>query len=246
MDEPENRECPNSYGVLRFGVSRLASRTNRSVCTGRTGIPADNSILIGAYSGSMDIVVPFLKAGGPATYANAEGNTLLHAAADGWQFKMVEFLVLSGSEVNAQNHDGDTPLHMVTFSREVPFEGEFLADYDIAAARSQTFAALLLRGAKTEMKNKSGATPLHLAAWSGDVEAVSILAPHTPIDVLTTKGATPLVLAVLNDHVPCARCLLKSGADARVQLPSGQHLSDVIHSSPNRHMRSLFHPAGEE
>lgn len=203
---------------------------------------SDNSPLIAAYSGSMDFLVPFLKAGGPASYANDHGDTLLHAAADGWQYRMIEFLILSGAQVNAQNLDGDTPLHFVTSRCEPSSEGMFIAGCDCADARSRTFGVLLLRGAEARIINNRGETPLHLAAWGGDLEAINVLANHSAIDDLTAKGASALMLAVLNGHVSCTKRLLEFGANADMALASGRRVSDIIRSSPNPRMRVLLDP----
>jgi hypothetical protein len=46
--------------------------------------PTENSPLVAAYAGSMDFVVPFIKEFGSARYANPGGDTLQHAAADGY------------------------------------------------------------------------------------------------------------------------------------------------------------------
>src|SRR5438309_1497855 len=142
----------------------------------------EDSPLVAAFAGTMEFIVPFLRAGAPASYCNSFGDSLLHAAAEGWQYPMVEFLILSGANANAQNRNGDTPLHTVTRSRQVPVDGMFLSDADSLDARRKTFSALLTRRADRTVKNIQGAIPLHVAAADGDLLAIDALADLVTID----------------------------------------------------------------
>lgn len=195
---------------------------------------SDNSPLIAAFSGTMEFMVTFLNSGGSVSYANNHGDSLLHAAADGWQHSMIEFLIISGANPNVQNSDGDTPLHMVTRRREIPSEGTFIFEDDPFTARSKTFIALLLRSADRGIRNIQGANPLHLAAWEGDLLAINQLAHPQDIDDRTSKGATALALAILNGHSSCAKRFIQFCADPTIALPSGSTILDLIlnHDSP--------------
>jgi ankyrin repeat protein len=81
---------------------------------------SENVPLISAYGGSMEFVVSFLKAGGSIDYMNSNGETMLHAAAEGWQHQMINFLLIWGANVNGQDRFGNTPLHRLTLTREPP------------------------------------------------------------------------------------------------------------------------------
>lgn len=197
------------------------------------------SALIAAYAGNMDFVVPFLSAFGSANYANSDGDTLLHAASDGWQHKMIEFLLVSGANPNAQNRNGDTALHTVTRRRDVPYDGVFLSESEPLVARSETFSVLLLRGADTGLLNTQGANPLHVAAWAGDSHAIERLGPSSTIDARTAKGATALMLAVLNGHSFCSEQLMRFGADASLELPSGNRILNAIRETDDPDMTRL-------
>jgi ankyrin repeat protein len=61
----------------------------------------DNKPNLSAYAGNLDFVVAFLRAGGPVSHADANGDTMLHAAATGWQHRMAELLILFDADVNA-------------------------------------------------------------------------------------------------------------------------------------------------
>lgn len=206
------------------------------------GSSSENVPLIGAYSGSMAIVVSFIKRCGweaACCYTNNGGDTLLHAAADGWQYHMVEFLIVAGADRNAQNSDGQTPLHMITESRNVPDVGCFNSYPDPLMARSETFSVLGLYGADANIKDVGGATPLHRAAREGDLFAIDALARPTTIDELNTNGATALMLAVLYGHTSCAKRLMEIGANSDITSPDGCHLLDFMRESDEPSMRAL-------
>jgi hypothetical protein len=57
---------------------------NDNMQTSEDNKSSDNVPLISAYAGDMNFVVPFLRDGGPVSYRNSEGDTMLHAAAMGW------------------------------------------------------------------------------------------------------------------------------------------------------------------
>jgi len=205
---------------------------------------SDNSPLVSAYAGEMNFMVPFLREGGAAaaSYTNMDGDTLLHAAADGWQYQMVEFLILSGANPNIQNKHGRTPLHMVVRSREVPFDGTFLTDTSPFDARKATFQMLLLHGADPRIKNKQGANPFHVASWEGDLQAIDaiVLTDLGLVDEVTTKGATALALAILKEHFDCTKRLLDLGADAFRELPTGSRPIDLLYSIEMPEFQDLF------
>jgi len=198
--------------------------------------------LVEAYAGNMRSIVTFLRAGGPVTCATSHGDTMLHAAAEGWQHTMVEFLIASGANPNAQNDNGDTALHVVTLSRSCPSKGLFLKHIAPEEARRQTFFQLLFYG-KTEagIVNAQGVSALHLAATNGDALAVLQLTLERPqlVDQLTAKGAPALFLAVLGGHAECARFLIASGANVNFELKNGYRICDLIRSSDNAELSGL-------
>ena len=205
--------------------------------------------LVSAYAGDMKFMVPFIREGGAVSHSNAHGDTILHADADGWQHRMVEFLILSGVDVNIQNKDGDTALHTVTRSRTVPAEGRFLRDSVPEKARKETFRELLLFGkVDAEILNVQGANALHLAAHEGDSLAITelLMARRELVDKVTSKGATALLLAILREHVECAKLLISFGADISVTLTDGVRRLDLLRSGENVQLRLLCDAASAE
>ena len=104
---------------------------------------------------------------------------------------------------------------------------------DHGTARSETFRALFMRKADATIKDVRGATPLHIAAQNGDRLALSTLALRTPIDILTSKGATALALAALYGHKDCAEYLIRAGASMDMELRGGHKVGDFVRMLEN-------------
>ncbi|CAK4227616.1 unnamed protein product, partial [Aphanomyces euteiches] len=82
-----------------------------------------------------------------ATVANTEENATL-----------VHDLLVYGADVNAQDNDGNTPLHITTKNGYVT-----------------TVKELLSHKADVRIPNMNGWTPLHFASSEGNLDAVKLL-----------------------------------------------------------------------
>ena len=196
---------------------------------------------LSAYAGTMDFMVPYIQAGGPPSQQDTDGNTILHAAVDGWQHRMVEFLILSGADINAQNKNGATPLHQIVRSHHIPFKGKFLREISPEDARKKTFRMLIRHGVDTSIQNIQGANALHLAAHSGDIIAIDelLIGGMMAVDAVNSKGATALLIAILQEQVACVKRLIAIGADVNFQLDNTTPLRLLL-SSDNTAMRDLY------
>ena len=98
-----------------------------------------------------------------------------------WRWGLLE----AGANLEAQNEDGATPLH--------------LAAYDGTLA---VVTALLEAGANLEARTKDGVTPLHLAAAFNENPAVvtALLEAGANLEARNEYGATPLHLAAFNEN----------------------------------------------
>ena len=105
-------------------------------------------------------------------------------------------LLRAGSDVNAAQPDGTTPLH-----------------WAVHAVDSELAQALLAKGAKAEARNSFGATPLIEAAKAADVGLVrALLKAGAKADTANEDGETPLMLAANTGVVDVAKELVKAGA----------------------------------
>ncbi|KAK5457969.1 hypothetical protein LTS15_004048 [Exophiala xenobiotica] len=141
------------------------------------------------------------------------GNTALHVAAgtSRWfdmhsylERQNLSYLLRINADVNAQNKQGWTPLH-------------------IACTRGFVYDAILMlnRHPNLELATRTGWTALHLAAFFGRAHiARMLLQKGSRVDARTNAGWCALHLAAVNGHYQIVAELLSCGADAFGTGPS--------------------------
>lgn len=113
---------------------------------------------------------------------NRYNETPLHWATDS---DVIDTLILSGANVNAQNNRGITPLHW--------------------AATPEIATVLIRNGANVNATNDRGATPLH---WTEDPEIAQILIENcADTNARDEDGETPLDYAIANKNQDMVRFL---------------------------------------
>ncbi len=145
----------NDPALPRRGVAeedRLESKIAHWIYSG------DTVLHVAAAGYRVEIARTLLAAGAdPASARNRRGSQPLHYASDGYlestswnagrQVAMIRLLLKAGSNIDAQDKNGATPLHRAVRTR--------------CAAAVKCF---LDAGADPTIKNKPGSTPFHLAA----------------------------------------------------------------------------------
>ena len=90
-------------------------------------------------------------------------NNLLHFVASGSLYHIVQLLISNGANVNAEDVNGNTPLHLAGTS-------------DITALRTvKTIEVLISAGADIHARNSKHQTPLYLAIMYGNLKAIELL-----------------------------------------------------------------------
>src|SRR6516162_1281352 len=106
-------------------------------------------------------------------------------------------LIDSGTDVNATQGDGTTPLHWATYKLDADLVG-----------------VLLAHGAKADVKNDYGASPLGEAVKAGNAPLVAtLLKAGADVNAANVDGETTLMLASRAGSVAVAKELLAHGAD---------------------------------
>lgn len=115
---------------------------------------------------------------------------------------------LPGTDVNAQNLAGETPLMMAAMKGNLAL-----------------CEALIERGADVD---RPGWTPLHYAAAGSSLPALRLLlAEGALVDARAPNGRTPLMMAALYADESLVEALLAAGADLRAREKDGATAADL-------------------
>lgn len=150
-----------------------------------------------SWHGRPEAVMTLLANGADPRAVDAAGNTPLHHAARSTDPGVAALLRDAAAEVDALNHDGQTPLAIAC-----------------AAGNWRLARFLLERGAQAE---PAGGQPALLSAASGDEDdpaGVQLLLKHKArVNARDARGRSALHEAALAGHVDIADALLGAGAD---------------------------------
>jgi len=137
-----------------------------------------------------------------------QATTLLIEVLKKRKTKSVKHLVKSGADVNGQNSEGVSPL-MFTLTY-YPKDTEIME-------------FLIENKAKIKHQDIQGNSTLSGAVALGRKDAVKILLDNgVDPDDPTSKGYTPVMIAVLSNQLEILRMLLNAGADIHKKFPKSQ------------------------
>ena len=130
------------------------------------------------------------------------------------------------ANINAEDRDGETPLHTLLSRREVP---------------ENLLKAFVAKGANVNAEDKDSQRPLHEASIWGDANIIRIILPQiTEIDDPDKRGRTALHEAAWPGYKECVQLLVENNADPNgtdfhnrtplffACLGSSQHTKDTI------------------
>ena len=121
----------------------------------------------------------------------------IHSAALGGEVEAVKEFLTAGTDVNAKDNDGSTPLH-----------------WAIPRGHKEIAELLIAEGADVNAKNGHGSTSLHNATELGQREIAELLiAKGADVNAKSQRGSTPLHNAALSGHKKTAELLIANGAD---------------------------------
>ena len=153
--------------------------------------------LAGANNYTQSISLPAIETSDRGVPVESRGWNPLHSAARGGNVGIIETLLSSGLDINSSTNCGTTPLM-------------------VAAANGHERAVnlLLSKGADPHLKDFMEGNLLHAAADGGNTSIVkTMLYCDIDIDSKDKHSVTPLLFAVMKDHVEVVKYLLQQGAD---------------------------------
>ena len=126
----------------------------------------------------------------------------IHDAADSGNIEVVKQHLAAGTDVNAKDIQGVTPLHRAAY-----FGYKKVAEL------------LIANGADMNAKDEDETTPLHYAAWEGHKEVAELLiAKGADLNVKNKVGYTPLDVAIKRKRTDIADLLRKHGGKTGDEL----------------------------
>ncbi|XP_022109248.1 serine/threonine-protein phosphatase 6 regulatory ankyrin repeat subunit B-like [Acanthaster planci] len=151
---------------------------------------------------------------------NAKGHTVLHFAVMSDKGDCARILLENGADVNAQDDDGNTSLHLATMTTIIGFritnEGILQTDkVKESDATRQDMIELLVkdRNANLSLKNNQDFSCLHYASGSGNIYVMNKILEVAPglINMAKNDGFAPLHLAALNGCTDAVETLVNQG-----------------------------------
>jgi hypothetical protein len=157
-------------------------------------------------------VVKFLLEKGAVLYLRGKYDSLWLAVQYGWD-EVVEILLARGEEINCEDSEGNTLLHLVT--QKWPYREEALR-----CLKKERVAKLLLEHTlEVDVKNHRDETPLMIAVRWGAEKMVKLLLEHgAVVDSVNIDGKTPLHIAATAHNQKVFELLLEYGADVTTQV----------------------------
>ncbi|MDJ0651813.1 MAG: ankyrin repeat domain-containing protein [Simkaniaceae bacterium] len=133
----------------------------------------------------------------PAFLFGGSENDFFRACLNGNMEKVIELYNKEGLRLTfSRDKDKNTPLHLACCSKK-------------GGNKKNTVDFLISNGVDVNATNKAGETPLVIAVSNGNYEATELLLKTKGINVnQTTRGFTPLHLAVVNEFTPLVKLLL--------------------------------------
>jgi ankyrin repeat protein len=161
---------------------------------------SDRALLDAAKRGDVAAVRQALKEGADPNFAQGDGLTALHLAAEAGQLEVTKVLLAARANVHAKTRIGAyTPLHLAA-----------------GAGHVDVVTALLEAGADARAATtSSGVTPLHLAAkaLNGDAAVRALLQKGADVNARERSDQTPLMFAAAAGRTVSVKVLVEFGAD---------------------------------
>lgn len=222
-------------------------------------IPRSAEIMHCVERGSIEEAQHLIAAGkATARDITIHGTTLLHLALHTSNLKMMRFLVQEGGDVNAQDEDGDTPLHWA-LARDNRFEiarllienGADVANYAVGRSTplhtyfTDTIGKILLQDHWIEdtHPDSRGMSIAHFVAWSSkstsDMFRRSVSYTLTGLWSVDGLGRTCLHLAASRGNIDILEYLLERCSPSEIRRKDKQGGAALHYATQSKRLRAI-------
>jgi ankyrin repeat protein len=176
---------------------------------------------VASSGGHVDIIKLLVQNGAQVgSLVGTTKDTALQLAVSHNQPQAADALIALGSDVNAENCYGNTPLHAACENGLI-----------------DVVKALLSAGAVATAANRKGSTPLHFICYREEagkpnaaaVELVKLLVTTAgvPVNVTDHRGMTPLLACCVSGRMDLIHTLISLGADTHARDKDGRGAYDI-------------------
>ncbi|XP_051724288.1 fibronectin type 3 and ankyrin repeat domains protein 1-like [Ctenopharyngodon idella] len=183
-------------------------------------------LMVAAQKGFTSLADILVKHGADINKRESTGKNSLMLACYAGHLDTVKYLRNCGSTWQSRDTDGCTPLHWAVDGGHLPVITYMIQD-----------------GCKVDVMDKVSLwTPLmRVSAISGNAAVASVLLQAgAEVNVRDKAGKTPLMVAVLNNHVELVKLLLDSGADHHMKNEYGAGAADMAKAFGRQNIINLL------
>jgi len=155
------------------------------------------------------------------SYIHYDGKTQLHLACKDNNIAMVKELLNQGVEINKQDSDGLTALHLTK--------------------NSEILNTLINAGANPNLQDyRSGYNPLMEAMVWWDEAKYTLLVPLTDLNLKSSFGYTALMFSAIYHRLDDMKLLIDAGADLYIRNYEGMDFYDFLLADEKENISTLF------
>ncbi len=155
------------------------------------------------------------------SYIHYDGKTQLHLACKDNNFAIVKELLNQGVEINKQDSDGLTALHLTK--------------------SSEILNTLINAGANPNLQDyRSGYTPLLASMVWWNEAKYTLLVPLTDLNLKSSFGYTALMFSAIYHRLEDMKLLIDAGADLYIRNYEGMDFYDFLMQDEKEYILSLF------
>ncbi|KAL9026412.1 MAG: hypothetical protein Q9196_004919 [Gyalolechia fulgens] len=217
LEIPSSIEIPSLTAIFELLIAKGANPTGSE--------NGETPIHVAASYGNVEAVRSLLKLGVSPNTRDKDRRAPIHSAAFSGNHEIIDLLVDHGADLTAQNHAGESVLHILTRS-----------EFD-----KNLVSLLMRRGVPVNTPDAEGKTALHIAARKGSVSTAKFLMEHgadgsrkdhggrTPLEIAAVSGNEEFVEQIL--ATPCPPHLTPLLAGARLRNALSENNTVVVNET---------------